>query len=105
MNLATKLLFLLRNEGINIYFGSAHEGISSYSAQEGINSKGNIIVVVVSTYMYVYIYIYTYLKNTNIDFLSSCSPQAARIQSSILVSAPAVAHIYIYIYMYILTRY
>ena len=38
--------------------------------------------------------IYTYIKSSKIESLNSCSPQAARIQSSILISAPAVAHAY-----------
>ena len=36
--------------------GPVHAGINSYSAQEGVNSKGNMIDV----YIYVYIYILTY---------------------------------------------
>ena len=34
------------------------------------------------------------LKRSKIESLNSCSPQAARIQSSILISTPAVAHAY-----------
>ena len=43
--------------------GPAHEGIDSYSAQEGINSKGNIIKyrTLFNIYIYIYIHIYIYL--------------------------------------------
>ena len=37
-----------------------------------------------------YIYIYTYKEKPKIESLNSCSPQAARIQSSILIFTPAV---------------
>ena len=43
-------------------------------------------------------YIYISINITN-ESLICCSPQAARIKSSILIPVPAVAYIYIYTYI------
>ena len=46
---------------------------------------------IIYIYIYILIYIYTPIKKPKIESLNSCSLQAARIQSSILISTPAVA--------------
>ena len=38
--------------------GPAHGGLNSYSAQEGIKSKGNIVNMEYPNNIYIYIYIY-----------------------------------------------